>query len=222
MTVDLIKPRLTKIIATVGPASNTPQMLKKLFLKGVNVFRLNFSHGDHAGHLANIKNIRALEKEMSIPIAIIADLQGPKLRIGSFAEGMITLKAGAKCTLHLDNIKGDAKNIPLPHQEIFNVMTKGMILMLDDGKTRLKVLTHTPKTAECEVIAGKSLSDKKGVNLPGAILPLSPLTDKDIKDLHFALDHGVDFIALSFVQKPEDIAHAKKIYPKQSQAYCKD
>ncbi|MEI6985872.1 MAG: pyruvate kinase, partial [Rhodospirillaceae bacterium] len=203
--------RLTKVVGTLGPASSSPAMIKALFEAGVDVFRLNFSHGSHEDHAARIRNIRALEEEISRPIAIMADLQGPKLRIGTFAAGPITIKPGMLFLLDLSLVPGDQSRVGLPHPEIFSALNIGTELLLDDGKVRLRVTACGTTFAMTEVVAGDHLSDRKGVNVPNVVLPLSPLTNKDQTDLAFALNHGVDWVALSFVQRPEDVAEARRL-----------
>jgi pyruvate kinase len=201
----------TKIVATLGPASSKAETIEALFRAGVDVFRLNFSHGVHDEHRERYDTIRALEKKISRPIAILADLQGPKLRVGTFADGPIQLKSRQSFRLDLDNKPGDNSRVNLPHKEIFQALEKGSELLLNDGRIRLKVLDCGNDFAETRVMAGGPLSDRKGVNVPGVVLPLSPLTQKDRKDLAFALDLGVDWVGLSFVQRPEDIADARKL-----------
>jgi pyruvate kinase len=203
--------RNAKIIATLGPASSTPEMIRKLFDAGADVFRLNFSHGSHADHKARLDIIRELEKETGRPIAILLDLQGPKLRLGTFRDGKVNLATGQAFRLDLAIEPGDEKRAPLPHPEIFAVLSPQMNLLLDDGKVRLRVERCGPDFADTVVVTGGVISDRKGVNVPDAVLPLSPLTDKDRKDLLFGLELGVDWIALSFVQRPEDVAQAREI-----------
>ena len=203
--------RLSKVVATLGPASSTPEMIKALFEAGVDVFRLNFSHGSHEDHAARIEDIRALEEETSRPIAIMADLQGPKLRVGSFAAGAVQLATGASFRLDLDKAPGDERRIGMPHPEIFAALDPGTDLLLDDGKVRLRVLRCGADFAETEVAVGGRLSNRKGVNVPNVILPMSALTAKDQADLTFALEHAVDWVALSFVQRPEDVAEARRL-----------
>ena len=203
--------RHAKIVATLGPASSSPEMIRKLFEAGVDVFRLNFSHGDHVGHAERVRDIRAIERDLGRPIGIMADMQGPKLRVGTFADEKIELTAGDSFRLDLDPIPGDADRVNLPHKEIFAALEPDADLLLDDGKIRLRVRDHGPDFAQCEVIAGGPLSNRKGVNVPGVVLPLSPLTDKDRRDMQFALDQEVEWIALSFVQRPEDLAEARRL-----------
>ncbi|MEQ8651117.1 MAG: pyruvate kinase [Kiloniellales bacterium] len=203
--------RKAKIVATLGPASSTPDQIRALFTAGADVFRLNFSHGEQSEQKARIDIIRQIEVELDRPVGVLADLQGPKLRLGRFAEGKVTLKEGAAFRLDMAEEPGTARRAPLPHPEIFAALSKGQILLLDDGRVSLEVRKHGPDFADCKVLAGAGLSDRKGVNVPGAVLPISPLTKKDRADLSFALDIGVDWIALSFVQRPEDVAEARRL-----------
>jgi pyruvate kinase len=204
--------RNAKIVATVGPASGDAAVLAKLFRAGADVFRLNFSHGTHEDHKQRLDTIRALEKEVGRPIGILMDLQGPKLRVGRFANGPVTLTAGQNFRLDLDKDKpGDQTRAPLPHPEIFAALSAGTDLLLDDGKIRLRVKECGPDHAETEVVDGGVLSDRKGVNVPGVVLPLSAMTEKDRIDLDYGLSIGVDWIALSFVQRAEDIREIKQI-----------
>ncbi|MBX9976947.1 MAG: pyruvate kinase [Alphaproteobacteria bacterium] len=207
----LIRGRNTKIIATLGPASSTLESIEALFLAGADVFRLNFSHGDHAGHLNNIEIIHTLEEKHGRPIGILADLQGPKIRIGTFEGGPVTLDKGQNFDLHLDPIPGDNTRVHLPHPEIFHVATVGMDLLLDDGKIRLKVRSVSSTVLSCTVTIPGVLSNKKGVNVPGAHLPIPAMTEKDERDLAFILAQDIPWIALSFVQTRDDIDHAKSI-----------
>ena len=203
--------RLTKIVATLGPASSSPEMIRALFDAGVDVFRLNFSHGTHEHHAERLAAIRALEAELDHPIAVMADLQGPKLRVGAFADGPIALQAGQRFRLDLSAEPGDSSRVGMPHPEIFAALKAETDLLLDDGKVRLRVVDCSPDHADTVVLSGTRLSDRKGVNVPGVVLPLSPLTRKDRADLAFALDQGVDWVALSFVQRPEDVAEARQL-----------
>ncbi len=203
--------RNTRIVATLGPASSGPEMIRALWEAGADVFRLNFSHGSHADHLERFKEIRRLEAEKGRPIAILADLQGPKLRLGVFGSGKVVLKPGQSFRLDLSPEPGDDTRAPLPHPEILAALTPGSDLLLDDGKIRLRVEMCGPDFAQTVVMVAGPLSDRKGVNVPDAVLPLSPLTDKDRHDLAFALDLGIDWIALSFVQRPEDVAEARAL-----------
>ena len=203
--------RRTKIIATLGPSSSTPEVLARLFQTGADVFRLNFSHGSHEDHAARIVMIRALEKKFDRPIGILADVQGPKLRVGRFGGGQVALQTGASFRLDLNPTPGDVTRVELPHPEIISAASIGTNLLLDDGKLRLRVTAVRPDHLMTEVVVGGPLSDRKGVNVPDMVLPIPALTEKDRADLAFALDHGVDFIGLSFVQRPEDVAEAQAI-----------
>src|SRR3954466_402480 len=203
--------RSTKIVATLGPGTSTPEQIRALFEAGVDVFRLNFSHGTQQDHGTRLEILRALEKEIGRPICAMADLQGPKLRVGRFAGGPLRLSPGVRFRLDLSPDPGDQTRANLPHPEIFAALTAGTDLLLDDGKVRLHVLSCGPDHAETEVVSGTQLSDRKGVNVPNVILPVSPLTPKDRDDLRYALDIGVDWIALSFVQRPEDVAEARRL-----------
>lgn len=203
--------RCAKIIATLGPASADQVTIAGLFAAGVDVFRLNFSHGSHADHQARYDTIRKIEADTGRPIAIMADMQGPKLRIGTFKDGPITLKTGDKFRLDLDKTPGDQSRAPLPHPEILQALEAGTDLLLDDGKLRLRVTKADPTYAETEVVTGGPLSERKGVNVPNVVLPLSALTAKDRSDLEYALHMGADWIALSFVQTPDDVADARKL-----------
>ncbi len=203
--------RSAKIVATLGPSSSTPEQIRALFEAGVDVFRLNFSHGTHRDHLARFEAIRRVEHATGRPIAILADLQGPKLRLGTFESGRIELAAGAHLRLDLDPRPGDQARAPLPHPEIFAALQPGTDLLLDDGKVRLETESCGPGFAETLCRVGGPLSDRKGVNVPNAVLPLSAITEKDRADLAFALDHGADWIAFSFVQRPDDVAEGRKL-----------
>ena len=202
---------LTKIVATLGPASSDPAIIRTLFESGVDVFRLNFSHGTHADKSANIQAIRALERETGRPIAIMIDLQGPKLRIGTFIDDQVTLEAGASFRLDMDDRPGDQTRVSLPHKEIFQALEAPTDLLVDDGKIRLRVKECGADYAETEVVTDGVISNRKGVNVPGILLPLSSLTEKDQTDLNFGLDQGVDYVALSFVQRPQDLADARRL-----------
>ena len=203
--------RRTKIIATLGPSSSTPEILARLFQAGADVFRLNFSHGSHEDHASRIAMIRDLEKKFERPIGILADVQGPKLRVGRFGGGRISLQTGATFRLDLNPTPGDVTRVELPHPEIIAAAAIGTNLLLDDGKLRLRVTRVRDDHLLTEVVVGGPLSDRKGVNVPDMVLPIPALTVKDREDLAFALDHGVDFIGLSFVQRPEDVAEAREI-----------
>ncbi len=203
--------RRTRIIATVGPASSSPEMLQILWKAGVDLFRLNMSHGDHGDKIEVIRHIRALERKIGRPIAIMADLQGPKIRIATFSSQNVELVEGHSFTLDLRDEPGTNKRVHLPHPEIISTLEPGMQVLLDDGKIRLEVTKRGQKSITTKVKVGGTLSNRKGVNVPDVVLPVAALTDKDRRDLDFALDQGVDWVALSFVQRPEDVAEARKI-----------
>jgi pyruvate kinase len=209
--IDMRRRRSAKIVATLGPSSSAPDQIRALFEAGVDVFRLNFSHGTHDDHRARFEAIRQVESAWGRPIGILADLQGPKLRLGTFAEGPIELAAGAPFHLDLDRQAGDEHRAPLPHPEIFEALQPGTELLLDDGKVRLEVETCGSSFADTRCLVGGTLSDRKGVNVPNAVLPLSAVTEKDRADLSFALDQGADWIAFSFVQRPDDVAEGRKL-----------
>ncbi|MDP9941560.1 pyruvate kinase [Ectopseudomonas alcaliphila] len=200
-----------KILATLGPAIRDAAHIRQLVEAGVNLFRLNFSHGEHADHAQRYQWVREVERELNQPIGILMDLQGPKLRVGRFAEGKVQLVNGQSLRLDLDATPGDASRVNLPHPEIIEALQPGMSLLLDDGRLRLKVTGKQADAVDTCVIAGGELSDRKGVNMPEAVLQLSPLTDKDRRDLAFGLELGVDWVALSFVQRPEDIVEAREL-----------
>jgi pyruvate kinase len=203
--------RNAKIVATLGPASREEAVLRDLFLQGADVFRLNFSHGSHDDHRQTHATIRKLEQEFGRPIGILQDLQGPKLRVGRFEQGEVRLTRGERFRLDLNDAKGDQSRAPLPHPEVFEVLEPETPILLDDGKLRLQVKHAGRDHADCEVVTGGVLSDRKGVNVPGVVMPISPLTQKDREDLRFGLELGVDWVALSFVQRPEDVAEARKL-----------
>ncbi|MCB1591015.1 MAG: pyruvate kinase [Alphaproteobacteria bacterium] len=201
----------TKIVATIGPASASPEMIEALYEAGVDVFRMNFSHGTHEGHREVFDRIRALEKKCAEPIGIIADLQGPKLRIGTFENGRIKLTKGQSIRFDLDPAPGNEQRVCLPHPEVLEVIEPGGKILLDDGKVRVRIKEKGQGYLVGEVRTGSSLSDKKGFNVPGVILPIPALTEKDIADMEAALNMGVDWIAQSFVQKPEDVRRAREL-----------
>jgi len=204
--------RKAKIVATLGPATPERAGIEALFNAGVDVFRLNFSHGSHADHQARAQIIRDLERTSGRPIGILLDLQGPKLRVGTFANGSVQLEAGQSFELDLlRDLAGDATRVALPHPEIFAALKVGSELLLDDGRLRLCVERCDKQSATTRVINGGPLSDRKGVNVPDVLLPLSALTEKDRADLEFGLKLDIDWVALSFVQRPEDIEEVKAI-----------
>ncbi|MEE9335803.1 MAG: pyruvate kinase [Granulosicoccaceae bacterium] len=203
--------RNAKIIATLGPSSNDRDTITQLFDAGIDVFRLNFSHGTHEDHAKTHSMIRAIEAEKERPIAILADLQGPKLRVGLFENDAAELETGQTFTFDRSESLGDNTRVELPHPEIFAALTNGAQLLVNDGKIRLKVISHTETSAETEVMVGGEISNKKGVNVPDLVLPISPLTKKDRRDLDYALNMGVDWVAISFVQRSEDMTELRAI-----------
>ena len=212
--------RKVKILATIGPASRSPEMLDRLVRAGADAFRLNMSHGAHADHEAAIIAIRALEKQYAKPIAILADLQGPKLRVGTFKDGQAVIRHSGHFVLDRDETPGDENRVCLPHPELFGIMTRGQRLLINDGKIRLKVLEADDNRILFSAEVGGVISDRKGVNVPDAEVPIPALTEKDRRDLAFATENGADWIALSFVQRPEDIAEARKLIGTHGTAIC--
>ena len=207
----MIHHRRVKIVATLGPASGSPEVIADLLDAGADVFRLNFSHGDPDTHRTTHGILRDLEAKTGRPIGILVDLQGPKLRLGTFAGGTARLEENARFRLDLSDEPGDDTRAPLPHPEVFAAIERGTDLLIDDGRVRLTVEDSGDSFAETTVVTGGELSDRKGINLPNAILPLSALTEKDRTDLAFALELGIDWIGLSFVQRPDDIREAREL-----------
>ncbi len=203
--------RNVKIVATLGPASSDYDMIRKLHEAGADVFRLNMSHGSHDEIRERHAIIRQVEADLNSPIGILADLQGPKLRVGVFANGEEELIADADFRMDLDKAEGDATRVNLPHPEIFEALEPGSHLLVNDGKIRLKVKACGKDYADCTVITGGTISNRKGVNVPDVVLPLAALSDKDRKDLEFVCQLGVDWLALSFVQRPEDVLEAREL-----------
>ncbi len=208
-----IQPRTRKvrILATLGPASSTVEMIAKLFDAGADAFRVNMSHGDQESKVPLIQAIRSLEKKYGRPTTILADLQGPKLRVGKFDGGRTMLETGSTFVLDRSPEPGDATRVELPHREIFAAIARDARLLLDDGKLVLRVTDHSDDRIETVVEVGGMLSNSKGLNVPDVVLPMAALTEKDRSDLAFAVEQGVDWIALSFVQRPEDLAEARKL-----------
>lgn len=217
----LRRARQTKIVATLGPASSTVEMIEKLFLAGVDTFRLNFSHGSHEDHGMRYNNIREVEKKYNRPIGILADMQGPKLRLGKFEEGSVDVGPGHVITLDSDPTPGNAQRVHMPHPEILAALQVGEPLLVDDGKVSLTIIEKKADAVVAKVINGTKLMDRKGVNLPGTIIDMSVLTKKDRTDLEFAIGLGVDWIALSFVQRPEDLTEAREIIKGRCQIISK-
>ena len=186
-------------------------MIGKLIHAGADAFRVNMSHGDHQTHAETIAAVRAAEKQFGRHIAILCDLQGPKLRVGTFKEGRALLRHGAHFTLDSNPEPGDENRVCLPHPELFGILNAGQRLLIDDGKLRLKVLRASEGEILCSAEVGGIISDRKGVNVPDTVVPVPALTEKDRRDLAFAIQHGADWIALSFVQRPEDVAEARRL-----------
>ena len=203
--------RNVKIVATLGPASSTYDVIKALHEAGADVFRLNMSHGEHADIAKRHDIIRQVEKDLNSPIGILADLQGPKLRVGTFENEFEDLEAGAFFRLDLNDEPGSKERVQLPHPEIFAALKTGAHLLINDGKIRLEVESCGADFAQCRVEIGGTISDRKGVNVPDVVLPLAALSDKDRKDLEFVCDLGVDWLALSFVQRPQDLLEAREL-----------
>jgi pyruvate kinase len=203
--------RQTKILATIGPASRSPEMIEALIEAGANAFRINFSHGDHDAHKTVIDTIRAAADKTGQHITIMADLQGPKLRIGTFKNGTIALQKGQTFRFDLDPAPGDETRVCLPHPEVLGVLDVDRRIFLNDGNVRARVINKGDDFVEVTILSGDTLSDKKGLNIPDCLIPLPALTDKDKTDLAAALDMGVDWIAQSFVQTPKDVMAAKNL-----------
>ena len=203
--------RFTKILATIGPATSAPDTLRLIHDVGVNAFRLNFSHGAHEDHAKVVKRIRQIAEDKDRPICIVADMQGPKLRVGPFKGGSTELRYGDIVTLTLGDGEGSGDNIMVPHPELFQALEPGHVLKFDDGKMQVTVQENLGKSIKAKVDVPGKLSDRKGLNVIGAVLPMSAMTDKDRIDMAFALEQNVDYIALSFVQTPQDVTEAREI-----------
>jgi len=203
--------RRTKVVATLGPASGDRAVIGRLFEAGADVFRINMSHTNHDRMRELVASIRAVEAEYSRPIGILVDLQGPKLRVGTFKDGAVTIDKGQDFVFDADPAPGDASRVELPHPEIFAAIRPGDGLLIDDGKLRLVATEVTPQRIVAKVEVGGKISNRKGVSLPDTVVPLAALAAKDVADLEAALDAGADWIALSFIQRPEDVAEAKKL-----------
>jgi pyruvate kinase len=203
--------RKTKILATLGPASNTPEMMRALFDAGVDVFRINMSHTSHEMLARMHGDLRKLSEDVGRPIGILCDLQGPKIRLGKLAGGPRMLVEGERIKLVLGETSDKPEEVPIPHPEIFQAIKQKHALLIDDGKVRLRLLRKADTFAEAIVEVAGEIKDRKGVNMPDTLLPMSAMTPKDRSDLDAALELGVDWIALSFVQRPEDVAELKKI-----------
>ena len=209
----MLKPRArkVKILATLGPSSSSPEMIRALIEAGADAFRINMSHGEQAEKARLVEIIRDLERSLHRPTTIVFDLQGPKLRVGRFKGGSAMLATGDRFVLDNQSSKGDSARVELPHPELFTTLKAGDRLLIDDGKVRLAAVSVTPERIEAEVMVGGKVSDHKGVNVPDVVVPIPALTEKDRSDLAFALDQGADYVALSFVQRPEDVAEAREL-----------
>jgi pyruvate kinase len=203
--------RKTKVVATIGPATRTPEAIRRLFAAGADIFRINMSHTDHAILAATVQAVRALEADVGRPVAILVDLQGPKLRVGEIAGGALTLKAGDSVGLEQTKAASQANVLPIPHPEIFAALKSGDTLLIDDGKICLTIGTVAADRADAAVVRGGKVTNHKGINLPQTLLPIPALTPKDRSDLDAALHHDIDWVALSFVQRPDDVAELRKL-----------
>ena len=213
--------RRVKILATLGPASADPSIVEALYRAGVDIFRINMSHASHDGMRERVATIRALEEKVDRPIGILVDLQGPKLRVGLFANGSEELRKGDLFTLDDNEAPGDASRVRLPHPEILQSLRPGHRLLIDDGKVQLRVQSHSDRHSECVVEVAGRISNKKGVSLPDTELPTSAMTDKDRADLVAALEENIDWVALSFVQRPEDVVEVKAIVGNRANVMAK-
>ncbi|HEX6660273.1 MAG TPA: pyruvate kinase [Sphingomicrobium sp.] len=213
--------RKVKILATLGPASGDSKTIRRLMLAGADAFRINMSHGDQKQKAKLVKAIRALEKEFHRPTTILFDLQGPKLRVGHFARGGAVLEKGSRFILDRAARAGDSHRVQLPHPELFQSMKAGTRILIDDGKVRLNVLEAGDDQIVSEVKVGGTVTDNKGVNVPDIVVPIPALTEKDRDDLHFALEQKTDWIALSFVQRPEDVAEARSLIGEKASLLAK-
>src|SRR5437764_14883620 len=213
--------RKVKILATLGPASSDAKMIRRLLLAGADAFRINMSHGDQKQKAKLVEHIRALEKEFRRPTTILFDLQGPKLRVGHFHGGKTMLEKGSRFVLDRQDKAGDSSRVQLPHAELFEAVKPGTNILIDDGKVRLSVVEAGGDQIVSEVKVGGAVSDNKGVNVPDVLVPIPALTDKDRDDLHFALEQRADWIALSFVQRPEDVAEARSLIGERASLLAK-
>lgn len=199
----------TKVVATVGPATDSPEMIDKLFEAGVDVFRLNMSHGDHAGHSAVVKAIRDASLRAGRPAGILCDISGPKIRIGMIPDGPVELSDGDKITLTTEQLDGNANIVSVSYASLPNDVKPGQQLLLDDGLLELQVMQIDGKEVQCRIVRGGPLSSRKGLNLPDTTLSLSSVTDKDRADIEWGLENDVDMFAISFVRTAQDIRHAR-------------
>ncbi len=213
--------RRAKIVATLGPASSDAATIRRLFEAGVDVFRLNFSHGSKEDHARRYEIIRGIERDLGRPIAVLQDLQGPKIRIGTLAGGKAMLQNGTVVRFDSDKQPGDQARLPLLHPEVYQAIAPGHQVLINDGRVRLEVIGCGPTHFDARVVVGGEVSDRKGVNLPDTLLQLSPITAKDRADLEFGLSLGVDFVALSFVQQPSDVIEGRSLVGDKAQLMVK-
>lgn len=211
----MLADRRVKIVSTLGPASNTPEMIESLIRSGVNVFRLNFSHSTHEEHLKVFKHIRTLSQKLNAPVTILQDLQGPKIRVGKLNEPFLDLKDDAEITLTTDEVVGDLKRISIDYKKLHEFAKPGMKVLLDDGLIEMVILSVRGKDILCKIIFGGELKERKGVNIPGAQLDIECMTEKDFRDLEFGITNEVDYIALSFVRHEDDIVKLRTILEKR-------
>ena len=210
MSIDL-SIRRAKIVCTLGPSSNTYETIKAMVEAGMNVARLNFSHGSYEDHLKNINLLRKVSEDLDKPIAILQDLQGPKIRVNKFENGKVNLSVGQRFTITIDDIVGNEERVSTTYKAIAQDVKIGDMILLDDGLMKLVVVEKTDRDVITEVIFGGVLKDRKGINLPGVLMTVPALTEKDIADLNFGLDNDVDYVALSFVQKADDVLQLKRL-----------
>jgi pyruvate kinase len=210
--------RHTKIIATLGPACDSRESIERLMLAGANLFRLNFSHGDRQNKALQVQHIRDLATQHQVPLGILGDLQGPKIRTGKMRGGAVNLETGATVTLTSDLIEGDAARIPVNYASLSEEVAPGDRILLDDGLLELEVLVSEPPDVRCRILTGGVLKNRKGVNLPGAALSVPSLTDKDLEDADFAIRQGIDYLALSFVRRADDVRQLKTLLQEQNSA----
>ena len=203
--------RKTKIVCTLGPATEDDQILRQLMLEGMDVARFNFSHGDHEQHEYNLTRIRKLREELNLPIAALLDTKGPEIRIGTFPNGPVILKKGQQFTLTVNEVEGDEHKVSITYKELVKDIEVGTRILIDDGLIEMKVLSFDDTDILCEVINGGTVSDRKGVNVPGANLSMPYISDKDYEDIVFGIEKGFDFIAASFVRTADDVLQIRKI-----------
>src|SRR5512137_2513762 len=201
----------TKIVCTLGPACDSDDTVRAMIRAGMSVARINFSHGDHATHAARIERVRRIAQEENVVLAVLGDLQGPKLRVGNIAGGLVTVQAGQEIILTLREVPGDAHEVSLPHPELIQAVQPGQRLLLDDGQLEFVVVDANPPDVRCTVITGGPLGSHKGVSAPGAQLNLSALSDKDREDARFAVEQQVDYLALSFVRTGDDVCELRRL-----------